>query len=87
MAQRSRANDDRLVCKDGSNYLVIEVSEEEAYPILISESYDGNNTQSSSSFSIPTASWFRFPPLPTGPKDTTLSLTRLILRDNLYYDS
>ena len=56
----------------GQINLVIEVSEEEAYPILISESYDGNNAKLKFFLDTYQQAGFRFPPLPTGPKDTTL---------------
>ena len=67
MAQ-GRANGKRPAWFTGTGQinLVIEVSEEEAYPVLISESYDGNNASSSSS-SIPTNKPVsRFPPFRLG---------------------
>ena len=68
--------------------LIIEVSEEEAYPVLISESYEGNNAKLK--FFLDTYQQAGFPV--TSPSDwaeryNVQAMTRLILRDNLYYEA
>lgn len=70
----------------GQINLIIEVSEEEAYPVLISESYEGNNAKLK--FFLDTYQQAGFPV--TSPSDwaeryNVQAMTRLILRDNLYY--
>ncbi|MBN38663.1 MAG: hypothetical protein CMI29_09395 [Opitutae bacterium] len=68
--------------------LIIEVSEEPAYPVLISESYEGNNAKLK--FFLDTYQQAGFPV--TSPSDwaeryNVQAMTRLILRDNLYYEA
>lgn len=72
----------------GQINLIIEVSEEEAYPVLISESYEGNNAKLK--FFLDTYQQAGFPV--TSPSDwaeryNVQAMTRLILRDNLYYEA
>ena len=72
----------------GQINLVIEVSEEEAYPVLISESYDGNNAKLK--FFLDTYRQAGFPvssPSDWAERYNVQAMTRLILRDNLYYDA
>jgi flagellin len=72
----------------GKINLVIEVSEEEAYPVLISESYDGNNAKLK--FFLDTYQQAGFPvssPSDWAERYNVQAMTRLILRDNLYYDA
>jgi flagellin len=72
----------------GQINLVIEVSEEEAYPVLISESYDGNNAKIK--FFLDTYRQAGFPvssPSDWAERYNVQAMTRLILRDNLYYDA
>ena len=72
----------------GQINLIIEVSEEAAYPVLISESYEGNNAKLK--FFLDTYQQAGFPV--TSPSDwaeryNVQAMTRLILRDNLYYEA
>ena len=72
----------------GQINLIIEVSEEEAYPVLISESYEGDNAKLK--FFLDTYQQAGFPV--TSPSDwaeryNVQAMTRLILRDNLYYEA
>ena len=72
----------------GKINLVIEVSEEEAYPVLISESYDGNNAKLK--FFLDTYQQAGFPissPSDWAERYNVQAMTRLILRDNLHYDA
>jgi len=72
----------------GQINLVIEVSEEEAYPVLISESYDGNNAKLK--FFLDTYQQAGFPissPSDWAERYNVQAMTRLILRDNLYFDA
>ena len=72
----------------GQINLVIEVSEEEAYPVLISESYDGNNAKLK--FFLDTYLQAGFPissPSDWAERYNVQAMTRLILRDNLYFDA
>jgi flagellin len=70
----------------GQMNLIIEVSEEEAYPVLISESYDDDNARLK--FFLNTYQQAGFPissPSDWAERYNVQAMTRLILRDNLHY--